>query len=172
PIIMADGFPGHTYKEMYDKLSAEGFLGKLLASGHDLVMLGYDDGTTYIQRNGFVMVACIEKIKSIVGNTPLIVGGASMGGIVARYALCYMEKTGLNHQAKMYLSFDSPHRGAHVPLGDQFFIQAMDLAGYESARKHARDLRSVAAQQLVLLYVDFAKAVETETPLVTKLHGE
>jgi hypothetical protein len=42
-----------------------------------------------------------------------------MGGLISRYALRYMEQHGLNHDTRLYLSFDSPHLGANVPIGFQ-----------------------------------------------------
>ena len=42
-----------------------------------------------------------------------------MGGLVARYGLNYMESIGLDHETRLYVSFDSPHAGANVPIGFQ-----------------------------------------------------
>ncbi len=40
-----------------------------------------------------------------------------MGGVIARYALRKMEDAGMEHQVSLYISHDSPHLGANVPLG-------------------------------------------------------
>ncbi|MAB30628.1 MAG: hypothetical protein CMP78_03460, partial [Formosa sp.] len=45
--------------------------------------------------------------------------GASMGGLVARYALNYMEANNIDHETRLYISFDAPHAGANVPIGFQ-----------------------------------------------------
>ena len=47
--------------------------------------------------------------------------GYSMGGLVARYALAYMEDRNINHDTRLYISVDTPHQGANVPVG----LQAM-----------------------------------------------
>lgn len=45
--------------------------------------------------------------------------GVSMGGLIIRYALTKMEHDGTDHRVERYISFDSPHLGANVPLGFQ-----------------------------------------------------
>ncbi|TAH24415.1 MAG: T9SS C-terminal target domain-containing protein [Cytophagales bacterium] len=42
-----------------------------------------------------------------------------MGGILARYALAYMEKNNKAHNTRLFVSFDSPHQGGNVPLSLQ-----------------------------------------------------
>ncbi|MGB1450522.1 MAG: T9SS type A sorting domain-containing protein, partial [Marinirhabdus sp.] len=46
----------------------------------------------------------------------------SMGGLVARYALAYMEQNGLEHETRLYISFDAPHKGANIPISLQYLI--------------------------------------------------
>lgn len=53
-----------------------------------------------------------------------VVIGYSMGGQVAKYALKYMEKQHMendssHHHTRLYISFDSPHHGAKIPMGCQ-----------------------------------------------------
>lgn len=53
-----------------------------------------------------------------------------MGGLVARVALRQMENDGQAHHTSHYISFDSPHNGANVPLGLQHFgndVSEIDL---------------------------------------------
>ena len=63
----------------------------------------------------------VELIKSInnskVGNEKNIVIGPSMGGLISRYALNYMESQNIDHDTRLYISFDAPHTGANVPIG-------------------------------------------------------
>ncbi|MDX2565248.1 hypothetical protein PV371_37220 [Streptomyces sp. TX20-6-3] len=58
------------------------------------------------------MAAVIESIGRRIGDHPLTVGGFSMGGLVTRYALAKLETDGIEHQAQLYYSWDSPHTGA------------------------------------------------------------
>lgn len=50
---------------------------------------------------------------------PWIVVGHSMGALMARIALARMEKDGVDHDVALYVSYDSPHSGVHVPQGMQ-----------------------------------------------------
>lgn len=52
-----------------------------------------------------------------------IVMGHSMGGVIARYALCDMEEQGIDHETDYYISHDSPHLGANVPVGIQYAVR-------------------------------------------------
>jgi hypothetical protein len=58
-----------------------------------------------------------------VGNQQNVVMGLSMGGLVARIALRQMELDGVNHQTWKYISVDTPHKGANVPVGFQTAIR-------------------------------------------------
>src|SRR5690606_5482130 len=51
---------------------------------------------------------------------PWVVFGHSMGGLMARLALVDMEADGIDHDVALYISYDSPHKGVHVPQGMQY----------------------------------------------------
>jgi len=92
----------------------------LFNQGYDIVYLDYNDGTDDIKRNATLLEEVIKWVNNNkVGTDPNIVMGISMGGLVARYALRDLEKKGYDHQTKIYLSMDSPHNGANVPVGLQ-----------------------------------------------------
>ncbi|MEC3891105.1 hypothetical protein [Nocardiopsis sp. LDBS1602] len=67
------------------------------------------------------MAAVTKAIERREGDHALTVGGFSMGGLVSRYALAKMETEGLEHQAQLYFSYDSPHNGAWIPIALQAF---------------------------------------------------
>lgn len=137
PFIVCDGFDpsnSHRFPELYEMLDGKDeneqslhFIEKARAEGFDIIILDYDDGTDYIQRNAMVMVSLIDAVNNTLrnngSNSQLVVVGPSMGGLITRYALSYMEQNGMNHNTRLYVSFDSPHLGANIPLGDQFFIE-------------------------------------------------
>lgn len=137
PFIVCDGFDPnnkHRFPELYEMLDGKDeqgqslhFIDKARAEGFDIIILDYDDGTDYIQRNAMVMVSLVNTVNDSLRNnesdSQLVVVGPSMGGLITRYALSYMEQNGMNHNTRLYVSFDSPHLGANIPLGDQFFIE-------------------------------------------------
>ncbi|WP_370155648.1 hypothetical protein [Streptacidiphilus sp. EB129] len=168
PFIFADGFnygpsdlPG-----LWDHLNApypggeKGFLDQLLDAGIDVILVGFEERHTYIQANAGVVISAIHQaIAERQGDAQLIVGGVSMGGMITRYALAEMEHHGQDHQTGTYLSWDSPHNGAWIPLVLQqmaYFFEDFP-AGDPDAPKRAELIRSPAAQQLLWAWVENAK---------------
>jgi hypothetical protein len=128
-------------------------LNKLTEEGYDIVMVDFHDGATYIQRNSFALIELIKEVNRIKEEkTPLIVAGASMGGQVARYALAYMERNNIQHCSQMYISFDSPHKGANIPISLQhtikFLAETMEIP--DAAETLNKKLNREAARQLLL----------------------
>ncbi|WP_328936407.1 alpha/beta hydrolase [Streptomyces tauricus] len=126
PVILSDGFsPGATNVDLlYDGLEngAYPFVSTLRDSGFDVILLGFDDRSAAIPDNAEVAIECILRtIADRTGSAPLTVGGFSMGGLVTRYALAKLERQRMQHETSTYLSYDTPHRGAWLPLGVQAF---------------------------------------------------
>ena len=80
-----------------------------------------DGGADYIERNAMILVQLITDINNQkAGNEQNVIIGPSMGGLISRYALNYMEsQPTLDHDTRLWISFDSPHLGANVPIGFQ-----------------------------------------------------
>jgi hypothetical protein len=146
PIFFIDGFDPNdtrTIPLMYSLLNygnpVENLADIVRDEGFDLVVLNFptytssSDGTTvinggadFIQRNAYILVELINTINSMkVGNEENVVIGPSMGGLISRYALRYMEQNAMDHETRLYLSFDSPHLGANVPIGIQYLFNYM-----------------------------------------------
>ena len=117
---------------LIDSLNHKGF--DVIVVNHPVYDRGsktIDGGSDYIERNAYTFISLIRHIKSIQqGNEEAVVIGPSMGGLISRYALAYMEKkhreTGLekwSHNTRLWVSFDSPHQGANIPIGVQKGIQ-------------------------------------------------
>jgi hypothetical protein len=144
PIIVVDGFdPGDTrdIPGLYSLLDFTGTSGAqnladlVRAEGFDVVILNFpvytraadgatvDGGADFIERNAMILVELLNVINTAKApNSPEqnVIIGPSMGGIIARYALNYMEADNtLNADTRLYISFDSPHHGANVPIGLQ-----------------------------------------------------
>src|SRR5690606_11777753 len=52
------------------------------------------------------------------------------GGLCARFALANMTKnfSGIDHETRLLITHDSPHRGANVPLGLQYLLRMIGQA--------------------------------------------
>jgi pimeloyl-ACP methyl ester carboxylesterase len=144
PIFLLDGFdPGDTRNTtaIYSFLNygtGQNLATDLRAQGFDIIILNFptytrpstttviDGGVDYIQRNAMIFVELLNQINAQkVGTEKNVVIGPSMGGLIARYALRYMEMNSLNHDTRLYISFDSPHQGANVPIGFQHLFNYM-----------------------------------------------
>ena len=136
-----------------------GFLDNLRKNGYDIIVYRSLDSKKSIVDNGLNLVALIQHINNIkTTNNELVVVGASMGGLVARYALTYMENQNMDHKTRLFVSLDSPQNGANVPLGMQYMIASLadDLNGLISINmlQDAKNemLGCVAAKEMLLYH--------------------
>ncbi|KEZ92737.1 lipase family protein [Nonlabens ulvanivorans] len=121
-----------------------------------------DGGAYYIESNALALIKLIKQTNGIArGINPdatLKIIGPSMGGQISRYALAYMEHkeevTGnsalWDHNVSHWVSVDSPHLGANIPLGDQALIYLLRNQSPSASDFYYNQLGSPAAlQQLI-----------------------
>ncbi|MEU5867092.1 hypothetical protein ABZ815_38370 [Nonomuraea sp. NPDC047529] len=150
PVLLADGFGAGAsdIDELYDGLERRAFplISELRRRGRDVVVVGFDDRGASILDNAQTAIAAIHRAAAErLGGTRLLAGGFSMGGLVTRYALARMERQRIDHQVGVYFSWDTPHRGAYVPISLQAF--AHYIKPYDS--RFADLFNSSAARQLL-----------------------
>ncbi|PWK19158.1 T9SS type A sorting domain-containing protein [Xanthomarina spongicola] len=141
PIFLVDGFDpgdGRDITGLYNLLNFDddgstSNLGDLVrAEGFDVVILNFpiytrtadaaviDGGVDFIERNAMLLVELINTINTQkVGTAENVIIGPSMGGLISRYALNFMEDQNMSHETRLWISFDAPHHGANVPIGFQ-----------------------------------------------------
>jgi hypothetical protein len=126
PVILADGFNSGPSTPEFGWGVVEyknyGFLSALRKKGLDVVMLGFQERSASILTNAEAAIAAVKQaVEKCQGRSKLAVGGFSMGGLVTRYALAKMEHKGDPDAEKvaLYWSYDSPHRGAWIPISLQ-----------------------------------------------------
>ncbi|WP_436737529.1 esterase/lipase family protein [Streptomyces sp. BBFR102] len=162
PVLLADGFDfGHSSLDgLHDDLErgAYPFLGELRRRGRDVIVLGWGDRSASITQNArFAGEAVLRAIAQRVGGTPLVVGGFGMGGLVTRYALAKLEHQRIDHQTATYFSWDTPHRGAWVPIGLQAFAHYLkQLDPYNRALSDL--INSPAAKQMLWRHLESVRA--------------
>lgn len=117
--------PGSGEPEIYAEIPQ--MFDEVTMEGYDIIFVDFEDGADYIQKNALLLIDLIQQVNAL--KTPVngctyenIVVGASMGGIISRYALATMEQTGEDHETRTFVSFDSPHKGANISLGLQSFV--------------------------------------------------
>ncbi|MDB5191787.1 MAG: hypothetical protein JWQ96_1350 [Segetibacter sp.] len=147
---------------------------ELTDAGNDLVILDFpvyqigtsqsgipiyrDGGSDYIERNAMVLVKLIKDInQTLINNSSqeqITIVGPSMGGLISRYALAYMEQNNIPHNCKLYVSFDAPHLGANIPIGDQLFLgfAAYTLDDDDAKEKFNGRLNNPAAKQMLIVH--------------------
>lgn len=172
PIFFVDGFDPNDSRDipsMYSLLdfgSGDNLADLVRDEGYDIVVLNFptyissSDGTTsisggadFIQRNAFILVELINTINGMkTGTEEAVVIGPSMGGLISRYALRYMEQNSMDHETRLFLSFDSPHLGANVPIGLQYFFNyLLNGAGITDLQPVVDGLlNSAAAKQMLI----------------------
>jgi len=150
----------------------EPIIEKLNLDGYDVIIVNQpsytvgsrtiDGGADYIERNGLTHASFYQEINRNLtvngSNEELVIMGPSMGGLISRYALAFMEKkeaeTGLaiwNHNTRLWVSIDSPHLGANIPIGVQTFVnQAKDSNNTKAKDFVEKELGSPAARQILI----------------------
>lgn len=99
------------------------------SSAYDIVYVHFINGTDYIERNAYLLESVIQYVNSIKApHFQNVIIAQSMGGLITRYALRDMERLGLSHDTRLFISHDVPYWGANVPVGAQAMVQ--HLAAY------------------------------------------
>jgi hypothetical protein len=188
PLIVAEGFDPSCIMRSEENIDINDFLSSLNASGtinisylgyrnlyndidydkYDIIYLDYNNGVDDIWRNAQLFREVIEWVNANkVGVNTNVVMGISMGGLVARIALRKMEIDGVNHQTWKYISVDSPHKGANVPLGFQaavrhiqntnlqiFFSTFLCYMFFDDTRNAVNLLNSTAVKQMLIYTIN------------------
>uniref|UniRef100_UPI0040498DDA T9SS type A sorting domain-containing protein n=1 Tax=Flavobacterium sp. TaxID=239 RepID=UPI0040498DDA len=91
---------------------------------YDIIWVDWNNGVDYIQKNAYVLEEVIKWVNNekLANNSSQsnVVLGASMGGLIVRFALKDMEDNSLPTQTSLYISHDAPHQGANFPIGYQY----------------------------------------------------
>ncbi|MFD4787581.1 esterase/lipase family protein [Streptomyces sp. NPDC058459] len=153
PVVMADGFNlGRSdLAWLHAGLnSTYPLLTELRGRGRDVILVGFDERSASILDNARTATAAIHRaLAERLGGTRMAVGGFSMGGLVTRYALAQMETQRIDHQTAVYFSWDTPHRGAYIPIGLQAFAHFIPVPN-----DFARQMTSPAARQMLWRHYD------------------
>ena len=152
------------------------WLSQYFTQNYDFIYIDWYDSEADIRANAKLLEEIIKNInakKHAAGsNEKNIIFAQSMGGLVARYALCTMEKYGEAHETATFLTNDSPHLGANIPLGMLYGVhQLLSLYAGHSTTANVADifvdvdingivyaaqylLNSMSVKQMLLNYVD------------------
>jgi hypothetical protein len=123
PVLIVGGFEvlkrSNPYA-LYERYYWTGLVNYLQGNGYDIITVGFDDTHISMKENAEVLQSVIEYINAQkVDYFDNIVIGESMGGVISRICLKSMEDQEIDHQMRLYISFDAPHKGANAPLSVQ-----------------------------------------------------
>jgi len=163
PVIIVDGFdPGdkRPIEGLYQIANQQNLVDTIRAYGSDVVLLNFYAGTDYIQRNAMLVVKLLDTINQIMSHDStlltepqIVLIGPSMGGLITRYALRYMEMHNIDHHVRNWISFDSPQKGANIALGLQHWLRFFaEVAGSTDAQTSLSRLNSPASKQMLLYH--------------------
>lgn len=178
PVVFVEGFdPNYsdparrrTWEDMYEILLEQDFVTRLRALGYDAVIMKLDNAADFVQRNAFALEHLLRRLAAVTppGEQAVVVG-PSMGGLIGRYALAYMEHHGLSHNVRLFASLDAPQQAANLPLGIQYFLEFND-GDSELAAQGKAAVNSVAARQMLAYqYRAFPNVDPLRTTLVREL---
>ncbi len=145
---------------------------KLRLLGYDVIIVNQptytrgnktiDGGADYIERNALTHVTLYQHLNNTIfsngSSEELVIVGPSMGGQMSRYALAYMEKHNIPHNTRLWVSIDSPHLGANIPIGIQSMMNLLDAFGGSVAASdfYHNQLKSTASnQQLIEQHLEY-----------------
>jgi hypothetical protein len=96
--------------------------------GYTLIFVTMDNSTARIQDNAVVTKLALDWINEQKhadrSDEKNVVIGASMGGLIGKWVLREYEISGEDHETELFISYDSPLKGANIPLA----LQAIPVA--------------------------------------------
>jgi len=138
-------------------------LDSLENEGYDVIYVDFQTNRARIEKNANMLINVLDyvnnELKKSESNEGIAVLGASMGGLIARYAIRQMELAGCCHNVSIYGTFSTPHRGANIPLGLQKMLNYLgndigDFSNTEAKRTYANVLNSPVARQILVYHID------------------
>lgn len=98
-------------------------------AGYDFIYIDWYNSEEDIRANAELLKMILNELnqekKQSDSKEKNVIMAQSMGGLVARYALRDMEMEGIRHETAMFVTQDTPHLGANVPLGLLYGIQQL-----------------------------------------------
>lgn len=121
PILWGD------YEDVFGRsggMIPQELIDSLNRAGVDVLVFDYleeDVNGNYLVSKSLALQKAIRLIEQINRESQYdsLLFGFSLGGVIARHALVSLEGVDYEHKISTYVSWDSPHLGAHVPLAIQ-----------------------------------------------------
>ncbi len=168
-----------TADQVYSEMIDYPYISQLRNYGYDFYVVDWANSRIDMTINAMNVVMLLDSLKGAIDNDhEFIIMGESMGGVIARYALTFMESPSyLNpvnfpnanerermHNCRQMFTIDSPHQGASIPLSMQHLYDVIatsagsifgtPMLGRKVMSHYNMFLDSKAAKQLLIYHVD------------------
>ena len=179
-VIYLEGFDPKNRRnptQIYNDMIVDPQISQLKNFGYTFVIINWHDGNAPLQQNARHVVDFLEYLKcnnmvNRIPPQPFVMIGESMGGLIGRYALCYMESQsysstcsidGVAHNVRLLITIVVPHQGANVPIGLQYLYKygtssALAAIGFSpwAIAQFSQDLLALngAATEMLKYHVD------------------
>lgn len=158
---------------IYSQMIQSERVAQLRNHGYTFVVVNWKHSMDDIRDNAHRVIELINYLKCQADDPqPYVLIGESMGGLVGKYALLYMEgnqyqndpapdcaKLRLMHNVRLFISLDVPHQGANIPLGVQHFYRDAtnlfclnNMLGTARLASHNLFLDGKAAKQMLIYH--------------------
>ena len=159
PFIFVEGFninPSKnemSFEDFYTK-QLDSLSGTKIKNEYDFIYVDWNNSQADICANALLLQDIINSInynkhQGPGGGCKNVIVGHSMGGLIARLALTTMENDNQTHDTAFYVSYDSPHLGANIPVGAQFLLR--DLSSVQSSNPLILSIKGVVNDFLPIL---------------------
>jgi hypothetical protein len=141
---------------------------QLLRNDFDVILLEYSDVGVSLELNAQALACVIVDINNRNEYRDGIVFlGISMGGLVSRMAFAGMENNAIpgitdSHNVRVWATIDTPHQGAHIPLGLQFLADHFSWIPTEEVDRVNALLNSTSAKEMLIEHHETPDAVSPE----------
>jgi hypothetical protein len=192
-VIYLEGFDGTDFlpgvnrnvSEIYSLMIKDSRLVELRNFGYTFIVIDWKNSREDIKDNAMSLVKFIDDLKCAYPESDheFVLIGESMGGLIGRYALTFMEtedyqdgyRVGwstvepclpeLMHKTRLFMTFDTPHQGANIPLAYQWMYdegasKIPIIAGYSPLSltlfimMKTQMLYSKSAKQMLIYHLD------------------
>lgn len=183
-IIFVEGFDmldNKSIEENYFDALQKPKINELLDYGYNIYVVNWKNPFRDMKENAMDLVKVIDSLKNLqTTDDQFVVFGESMGGIISRYALTYMETDDyINnstisplkmHNTRLLITNDSPHQGAYVPLSVQLYYDMLqNTKFYKTLENISNSLPFLGTRKY---FQDFSNSTSVKQLLLMGPNGE
>jgi len=168
PLVIIEGYDPQNVRELespdlennlYHLMNQQNMAENYRNMGFDIVILDFGDSHSSIEHQAQVVKTFFNHVNNELSHNnsshELFLIAASQAGLISRYALCSMENEDIDHRVKLFITFDSPHQGANIPLSLQNFVRFLSHSYplfWLNKIKEAKEILDAHPTKQMLLY--------------------